>query len=60
MDTDQLTGELCDGSVAAPQLLSELLHLLQESLHLNTHTYTHKGLWEMLDFLTEEEAGEAG
>lgn len=40
-DTDQLQAELCDGSVSAPQLLSELLHLLQESLHLK-HTHIHR------------------
>lgn len=38
--TDQLLGELCDGSVPAPQLLSELLHLLQKSLYLRTNIQT--------------------
>lgn len=60
-DTDQLHGELCDGSVSAPQLLSELLHLLQESLHLNTHRETQLGLWEgILGNVGAEDAHEAG
>lgn len=42
-DTDQLQGELCDGSVSASQLLSELLHLLQESLHLITYAQVRDG-----------------
>lgn len=35
--THQLPVELRDGVVSAPQLLSELLHLLQKSLHLHAH-----------------------
>lgn len=38
--TDQLQRQMSDGLISAPQLLSELLHLLQESLNLNTHTHT--------------------
>lgn len=49
-DTDQFQRELCDGSVSVPQLLSELLHLLQERLHLNTHVTVVKrdsGKWRI-------------
>lgn len=35
--THQLPVELQDGLVSTPQLLPELLHLLQESLHLHAH-----------------------
>lgn len=42
-DTHQLSGELRDGLVSTPQLLSELLHLLQKSLDLHTDAHTHTG-----------------
>lgn len=38
--TDQLQRQVSDGLISTPQLLSELLHLLQESLNLNTCKHT--------------------
>lgn len=40
--TNQLQRQMGDGLISTPQLISELLHLLQESLNLNTHPNPHQ------------------